>query len=676
VDWGAPPDSSPNLLDASARYLERNSARGLEQLQEMATTPTGTAQTKRIKAMPRSLRFKQPSAEKLLAYAPAAIAFLSGPELRCSYVNEMAVRVTGRSSADQLLGRTLREALPELGGTGIFETVDEVFQAQRAFCGRELKVLFPQSQTGKVEERYFDFVCQPMLNASNGALQGIFIHAVDLTDYVSNRRALETSQERLRLAHEAAQMGAWEWDGSANTRTLSPELHAMFGTDPDSGEKAIEETWASRVHPADQQRVYQTMSAAMRSGLLEVEYRYNHPDRGQRVFFSKGRKVSGGAQLAGVVLDITDQKTAEKLVAEQRERFEFATGAGEIGYWFCDLPFDKLVWDERVKDHFWLPADAEVDIDLFYRCIHPDDREPTRRAIEESIANHTRYDVEYRTVSLDGKQKWIRANGRTAYDATGRPLRFDGVTQDVTALKQTREALIRSEKLALVGRLATSISHEINNPLEAVINLLYLIHQNTNDEMVKTFSESAQQELARVSHIVTHTLRFNRQPYGAAREKMSNLLDSSAAIYTPRMRNMGVQIIRDYRDNESVLCYGTEIRQVFANLIGNSFDALKPGGRLLLRTRDRMNPRTGEMGVLVSIADSGSGMDGATKQRLFEPFFTTKGEKGTGLGLWVSREILHKHHAKLVVRSRKAEEKSGTAFSIWLPSDATAGRSE
>jgi len=139
---------------------------------------------------------------------------------------------------------------------------------------------------------------------------------------------------------------------------------------------------------------------------------------------------------------------------------------------------------------------------------------------------------------------------------------------------------------------------------------------------------------------------------------------------------MGVQIIRDYRDNESVLCYGTEIRQVFANLIGNSFDALKPGGRLLLRTRDRMNPRTGEMGVLVSIADSGSGMDGATKQRLFEPFFTTKGEKGTGLGLWVSREILHKHHAKLVVRSRKAEEKSGTAFSIWLPSDATAGRSE
>ena len=107
---------------------------------------------------------------------------------------------------------------------------------------------------------------------------------------------------------------------------------------------------------------------------------------------------------------------------------------------------------------------------------------------------------------------------------------------------------------------------------------------------------------------------------------------------------------------------------MFANLIGNSFDALKPGGRLLLRTRDQVNPRTGEQGVLVSIADSGSGIDGATKRRLFEPFFSTKGEKGTGLGLWVSKEILKKHHATLRVRSSQTEGKSGTVFSIWLPS--------
>jgi len=632
----------------------------------MATTPSGTAQKERQEANPAASRFEQPSVEALLAHAPAAIVLLSGPELRCTYVNEMAVHVTGRVSAEQLLGFTFREGLPELEGTGVYEIVEDVARSRQPFRGREFKIPFLQFETGILAERYFDFVCQPMLDSS-GSLNGIFIHAVDLTDRVLSRRALETSQERLRLAHEAAQIGTWEWDGVVNTRTLSPELHGMFGTDASASQKAIEELWASRVHPGDRHRVYRLMSDAMRSGTLEVEYRYLHPERGERVFLTKGRRMSGGTQLLGVALDITDQKNAEKLAAEQRERFEFAIGAGDIGYWFCDLPFDKLVWDERVKEHFWLSADADVDIALFYRCIHPDDREMTKRAIEESIANHTNYEVEYRTISLEGKQKWIRAWGRTAYDDNGKPIRFDGITQDVTALKQTREALIRSEKLALVGRLATSISHEINNPLEAVINLLYLINLNSNDDTVKAFSESAQQELARVSHIVTHTLRFNRQPHGAAREKVSNLLDSSAAIYTPRMKSLGVEIIRDYRDKEPVLCFGSEIRQVFANLIGNSFDALRPGGRLLLRTREQVNPRTGERGVLVSIADSGSGMDEATKRRLFEPFFTTKGEKGTGLGLWVSREILRKHQATLRVRSRQLAEKSGTAFSIWLP---------
>jgi len=647
-------------------------------VKEMATIPSGTAH----KASHNSLApiatgplFERPNLEDLLAHAPAAIAVLSGAELSCSYVNEMAVKVTGRKSADQLLGHTFREGLPELEGTGVFEIVDEVARSRQAFRGQEFKVAFLQFDTGVLEDRYFDFVCQPMLDPA-GSLSGILIHAVDLTERVLNGRALEASRERLRLAHEAAQVGTWEWDGVRNTRYLSPELHTLFGTDPSASDEELEETWASRIHPADRPRVYEVMSAAMQSGAIEVEYRFQHPDHGERVYFTKGRGVPDSSQLVGVVLDITDQTNAEKLASEQRERFEFATNAGGIGYWFCDLPFDKLIWDDRVKEHFWLSADAEVDINLFYRCIHPDDRELTRRAIEESIANHTRYDVEYRTISLDGKQKWIRANGRTAYDENGRPIRFDGITQDVTALKQTREALIRSEKLALVGRLATSISHEINNPLEAVINLLYLINHNSTDEVVKAFSESAQQELARVSHIVTHTLRFNRQPHGAAREKASNLLDSSAAIYTPRMKSMNVQIVRDYRDKEPVMCFGSEIRQVFANLIGNSFDALKPGGRLLLRTRDRVNPRTGEPGVLVSIADSGSGMNEATKRRLFEPFFTTKGEKGTGLGLWVSREILRKHHATLRVRSSQTPGKSGTAFSIWVPSDATLRRSE
>jgi PAS domain S-box-containing protein len=610
---------------------------------------------------------KWPRLEELLSHTPAAIAFLSGPELRCSYVNEIAVRTTGRISADQLLGYTFREGLPELEGTGLFEILDGVVRTGTPFRGREVKIPFLQFGTGQTQDKYLDFVCQPMFDAA-GILDGVFIHAVDLTDRVESRQALEESQDRLRLAHEAALMGTWEWDAVSKAPILSLELHRMFGTDPNADAQSIAQTWSERVHPADWLRVRDGMAESVQSGTIELEYRYFHPERGQRVFNTKGRRMAGSAQLVGVVLDVTEAKTAARQVREQRERFEFAADAGDIGYWFCDLPFDKLFWDERVKEHFWLPPEADVDIKLFYEMIHPEDRERTLRAIEESIEKHQRYDIEYRTVSPDGMKKWIRATGRTAYDPVSNvPIRFDGVTQDVTALKQTREALIRSEKLALVGRLAASISHEINNPLAAVLNLLYLINQNSNEEMIKEFSASAQQELARVSHIVTHTLRFNRQSNRATQEKLSDLLDSAAAIYVARIKDSGIALQRDYRDTELVPCFGSELRQVFANLIGNSFDACKRGGKLLLRARDQKHPNTGERGVRVTIADNGIGMDEEIKERLFEPFFTTKSDKGTGLGLWVSHEILRKHHAFFRVRSRRAAQGSGTTFSIWLP---------
>ncbi len=639
----------------------------------MATIPgKAHGQERPCRPVPAVPRLRQPQFEELLKSAPAAIAFLSGPELRCSYVNDLAVRVAGRNSEEQLLGCTFREGLPELEGTGIFEILDGVVATGQEFCGREVKIPFLQYESGELRDRYFDFVCKPVLDAGGG-LDGIFIHAVDRTERVEGRRALEASKERLILAHEAAQIGTWEWDGEANTRALSRELHRVFGTSEEMDEDAVVQTWSSRVHPADWVNVSRMMKNSLRTGSMEIEYRYNHPERGERVLYSKGRRVGKGSQLVGVVLDITEARAAESIAREQRDRFEFAADAGDIGYWFCDLPFDKLFWDERVKEHFWLPANADVDIRLFYEMLHPEDRERTRWAIEESIANHTQYDIEYRTVSKEGKQKWIRATGRTAYDAAGQAIRFDGVTQDVTALKQTREALIRSEKLAVVGRLAATISHEINNPLEAVTNLLYLIKENSNEEMVRAFGEAAQQELARVSHIVTHTLRFNRQTDGASREKVSELLEGSVAIYQARMRDAGIEILRDYRDAESVFCFGPELRQVFANLIGNSFDASKRGGRVVMRTRDARHPQSRERGVRVTIADSGAGMDKTTRQRLFEPFFTTKGDNGTGLGLWVSREILRKHRATICVRSQRSAERSGTTFSMWLPLESKLG---
>jgi len=137
---------------------------------------------------------------------------------------------------------------------------------------------------------------------------------------------------------------------------------------------------------------------------------------------------------------------AEDALRRERERFQLAVEAAQVGIWFCDLPFDVLVWDTRVKEHFWLPPDAVVTIDLFYSRLHPDDRERTRLAIEASIAGKTQYDIQYRTVSDAGEIRWIRAIGRGFYDEAGQPIRFDGVTLDTTALKRSESALRESRE--------------------------------------------------------------------------------------------------------------------------------------------------------------------------------------------------------------------------------------
>jgi signal transduction histidine kinase len=270
--------------------------------------------------------------------------------------------------------------------------------------------------------------------------------------------------------------------------------------------------------------------------------------------------------------------------------------------------------------------------------------------------------------------------GRTAYDAAGQPLRFDGVTREITALKEAEEArdranqaLIHSEKLALVGRLAATISHEINNPLEAVTNLLYLIEHSQTDAVTRRYVKMALEELDRVSRIVTQTLRFNRRSDAPSWERVSQILDSALAIYDGRLHNSGISLRREYADADRLYCFSSELRQVFANLISNALDAMGPGGELIIRTRPQAHFRTGEAGLRISIADTGHGMDERMRRKLFEPFASNKGDKGTGLGLWVSREILNKHHASIRVRSRQKPGGSGSVFSIWVPEIMNGG---
>jgi signal transduction histidine kinase len=252
----------------------------------------------------------------------------------------------------------------------------------------------------------------------------------------------------------------------------------------------------------------------------------------------------------------------------------------------------------------------------------------------------------------------------------------EGVTvymRETTEARRTEQALRRTEQLAAAGRLAASIAHEINNPLEAVTNLLYLVQMDeTLKGQSKDLLEVADRELQRLSHITSRSLKFYRQRTAASLTPLDELIESVLFFHETEVKLRGIDIRRRYRPTPPVFCLAGEIQQVFTNLISNALEAVGEKGRMYLRVRPATDPE-GREGAAVTVADCGTGMDRFTIDRLFHPFMTTKGESGTGLGLWVSKGIVDKHQGKIRVRSKKG---FGSVFRMFLPLDATTGKSE
>lgn len=306
------------------------------------------------------------------------------------------------------------------------------------------------------------------------------------------------------------------------------------------------------------------------------------------------------------------------------------------------------------------------------------------RSLETTVQRVFAQEAPVRNLEINGTsgkttQPWTWLVSAYPVRTTPQQVRWAGViVLDATDRKRAEEALRRTEKLAATGRLAAAIAHEINNPLEAITNLLFLLDSFCNlEEPARNYVTMAQHEARRISEITQQTLRFYRQSTLPTRASMSELLDSVLSLYHGRLNGLNVQVTREYDPKLDLFCFAGEMRQVFANLIGNSLDALSADGRLTIRARRGHSWRDpAQTGVRFSIADNGSGMEPQVLARAFDAFFTTKEVTGTGLGLWVSQEILVKHHAVVAVRSRAASHKltgpeamTGTVFHIFVPDD-------
>ncbi len=270
--------------------------------------------------------------------------------------------------------------------------------------------------------------------------------------------------------------------------------------------------------------------------------------------------------------------------------------------------------------------------------------------------------------SRDGREIIVASRQALKTNGDGGPGAVLEINRDITATLQTEEALRKAERLAAMGRVAGIIAHEINNPLEAIINAFYLLRDHPSlDEQARRFAQLGEEELLRVAHIVRQTLGFYRESQHPTAVSLPEILDNVLELQARHLQLNSVLVEKLYQTDATVFGFPVELKQVFLNLIANAVQAMPNGGRIRLRVRAEIDPRTQTRGVAVVVGDTGAGIDPQHAKQLFEPFFSTKSVKGTGLGLWISKGIVQKYDGHIHFRSVRTARGCATCFRVFLP---------
>jgi two-component system, chemotaxis family, CheB/CheR fusion protein len=364
-------------------------------------------------------------------------------------------------------------------------------------------------------------------------------------------------------------------------------------------------------------------------------------------------------------------ETTRVLRRESEEPFRLLLeGAKEHSILMLDPEGKILTWNAGAQQITGYTA--EEMIGLHFACLSlPEDQ--VRKLPEEELESARvfgRAESEGWRVRKDGNRYWANVVLTALKDESGDIRGFAKVMRDMSERKRAEDALRASEKQAVVGRLAAVVAHEINNPLESLTNLFFLLGEHISDEgPSRTYLEMAQQEVSRIAHITKQTLGFYRESTAPVAVRLTDIVQNVLNLLAHRVQLRKITVVREFFEPSEIQGFPVEMRQVFTNLVGNALDAVGHGGMVRIRVVPARHWRNSQIrGVRVVIADNGHGISPENRRRIFEPFFTTKAEHGTGLGLWVSGTIIHKHGGSVKVRSSVRPGRNGTCFSVFLPS--------
>ncbi|HET9087869.1 MAG TPA: ATP-binding protein [Acidobacteriaceae bacterium] len=461
-------------------------------------------------------------------------------------------------------------------------------------------------------------------------------------------------------------------DPECRSITCNAALSELFGVEPGDNMVVTKDEIQGRPFEIYQQGrrleiealpLQMSAKTGQQLGSMELEIRRVGGDSSYLLanaipLFREDGKVRGAV---GAFFDMTRRKQLENLLRERADLLELATEAvmvrdmsGVLRYWNAGA---EALYGWRREDVLGKKID-----DVLHTRVQADGRGSD--GVDSALAENGRWSGDLIQVTRDGIEIVV---------ASRQALKEDGsavleINRDITAQLRAEDALRRTERLAAMGRVAGVIAHEINNPLESITNTFYLLRQHPSlDDEARYYAKLGEEELIRVSHITRQTLGFYRESKDPVEVSLSELLDEILEFQARRLEISHIAIDKKYLSRGAIQGFPGELKQVFLNLIGNAVQAMPDGGRLRLRVSEASCRNGRNAGFFISVTDTGSGIPPEHAKHLFEPFFTTKSNKGTGLGLWISKGIVQKYGGSIRFRSCQRPGGNATSFQVFLP---------